>query len=131
MPSFGAASRRHRDTCDPRLIELANEVVKVFDCSCIEGVRLRDDQDAAFANGLTQLPWPQSKHNHTPSRAIHLVPYPIDWDDRDRFHYFAGFVRAIALELGVPLRWGGDWDGDWQTRDNHFDDLAHYELGEG
>ena len=35
---------------------------------------------------------------------------------------------ATALGMGIKLRWGGDWDGDWQTRDNTFDDLPHFEL---
>ena len=30
-----------------------------------------------------------------PSRAVDVVPYPIDWDDRERFHLFAGFVIAL------------------------------------
>ncbi|KKK66847.1 hypothetical protein LCGC14_2959950, partial [marine sediment metagenome] len=24
--------------------------------------------------------------------------------------------------------WGGDWDLDWNVRDNVFDDLGHFEL---
>ena len=108
---------------------MAYEVVKTFDCSCIEGHRGEDAQDAAFYSGLSQLAWPASAHNATPSRAMHLVPYPIDWHDRDRFHYFAGFVRATALQrFSLNLRFGGDWDNDWETRDNAFDDLAHWEL---
>lgn len=128
MPRFGAASFANLSTCDPQLIAVAEKVVLVFDCSCIEGHRSKAAQNAAFNAGLSHLRWPNSEHNKVPSRAIHLVPYPIDWKDRDRFHYFAGYVKRVAIGLGIPLRWGGDWDGDWQTRDNAFDDLAHYEL---
>jgi len=32
--------------------------------------------------------------------------------------------------MGVDLRWGGDWDGDTEVRDNGFDDLVHFEIVE-
>ena len=128
MPAFGTTSLGHLTSCHVDLQHVALIVVQTFDCSCIEGGRGQQAQDDAFAAGLSQVQWPHSKHNKRPSWAMHLVPYPLDWEDRDRFHYLAGFVRATALHLGVRLRWGGDWDGDWQTRDNAFDDLAHYEL---
>jgi peptidoglycan L-alanyl-D-glutamate endopeptidase CwlK len=35
---------------------------------------------------------------------------------------------AAAAELGVSLRWGGDWDGDGSRRDHSFIDLPHFEL---
>lgn len=128
MPRFGTRSRLVLSQCDPRLVTVAELVVRDFDCSAIEGYRDQQKQDQYFARGLSKVKWPGSCHNTRPSRAIHLVPYPIDWNDRDRFHYFAGFVLATALREGIVLRWGGDWDRDWQTRDNTFDDLAHFEL---
>ena len=56
-------------------------------------------------------------------------PYhPIDWNDRERFTYMGGMIRGIALKLGYPIRWGGDWDSDGDLKDNSFDDLVHIEL---
>jgi hypothetical protein len=128
MPSFSKNSQKRLDTCDVRLQRVMKEVVKTFDCSVIEGHRSRDRQNQLFDAGKSQLKWPDSRHNSKPSVAVDVVPYPIDWKDRDRFHYFAGFVMATALSMGIKLRWGGDWDGDWETRDNSFDDLPHFEL---
>ena len=54
-----------------------------------------------------------------------VYPYPVDFKDRDRFHYFGGYVKGIAKSQGVKIRWGGDWDGDFETKDNIFDDLCH------
>ena len=54
--------------------------------------------------------------------------YPIDWEDRERFSYFAGFVKGVAWRLNIRVRWGGDWDGDTELSDNNFDDLVHFEL---
>ena len=62
--------------------------------------------------------------------AVDVAPYPIDWEDRDRFHYFGGYVLGIAKSLGLNIRWGGDWDQDTQTKDNKFDDLVHFEIKE-
>jgi peptidoglycan L-alanyl-D-glutamate endopeptidase CwlK len=109
-------------------------VVKHFDCSVIVGHRNEEDQNLAFATGKSQLRWPQSKHNASPSNAVDVAPWPIDWDDRERFHLFAGYVLATAEQLyqiGAikrRVRWGGDWDSDTQVNDNRFDDLVHFEL---
>ena len=51
-----------------------------------------------------------------------MVPYPIDWDDRDRFHYFGGYVLGVAKQMGLNIRWGGDWNQDTQSKDIKFDD---------
>jgi peptidoglycan L-alanyl-D-glutamate endopeptidase CwlK len=72
--------------------------------------------------------FPDSTHNSYPSLGIDVVPYPIDWRDTARFCYFAGYVKGIAQNLGIKIRWGGDWDSDWQVKDNRFNDLAHWEL---
>lgn len=62
------------------------------------------------------------------SRAIDAAPYPIDWNDRERFVFFAGHVIAAGKAMGVDIRWGGDWDGDKDLRDQTFMDLVHFEL---
>jgi peptidoglycan L-alanyl-D-glutamate endopeptidase CwlK len=40
----------------------------------------------------------------------------------------AGVILTCAKQLGVKLRWGGDWDGDGNRLNNKFNDLAHFEL---
>ena len=74
--------------------------------------------------------WPHSKHNATPSRAVDIAPYPINWGDRERMTLFAGISLGVADAKGIALRWGGDWDRDFQVVDNGFDDLVHFELME-
>ena len=128
MPFFSNRSRAILHTCDPRLQELFTRVVHNFDCTVVSGHRTEEEQNALFHRGLSKLKWPHSKHNREPSLAVDVYPYPIDWQDRDRFHYFAGFVLGISKGLGYNIRWGGDWDKDWQVRDNVFDDLGHFEL---
>jgi peptidoglycan L-alanyl-D-glutamate endopeptidase CwlK len=128
MPRFGKRSIGRLQTCDQKLQELFYEVVKHFDCSVIEGHRGEERQNKAHAEGKSKLKYPNGKHNQTPSIAVDVAPYPIDWSDRDRFHYFGGFVLGVAKEMGMNIRWGGDWNQDTQTKDNKFDDLVHFEI---
>lgn len=81
-----------------------------------------------FELGRSKLKWPKGKHNKRPAEATDAAPYPIDWEDRERFIMFGGYVLGIAFELNIGLRWGGDWDRDTQVKDNRFDDLVHFEL---
>ena len=128
MPRFGSRSKKRLATCDDRLQGLFKEVVKHFDCSVIIGHRGEKDQNKAFDEGKSKVRYPKGKHNSNPSTAVDVAPYPIDWEDRERFIYFAGFVKGIATEMGISLRWGGDWNNDTQLSDNKFDDLVHFEL---
>ena len=129
MPRFGKRSRNNLTTCGKRLQDLFNEVIKHFDCSVLVGFRDRDGQNTAYASGHSTKKWPDSKHNTKPAIAVDVAPYPINWEDRERFIYFGGFVKGCAYQLGIPLRWGGDWDNDTQLSDNNFDDLVHFEIG--
>ena len=128
MPRFGKRSISRLKTCDQKLQELFYEVVKHFDCSIIEGHRGEERQNKAYADGKSKVKYPNGKHNQNPSVAVDVAPYPIDWSDRDRFHYFGGFVLGVAKEMGMNIRWGGDWNQDTETKDNKFDDLVHFEI---
>jgi len=128
MPRFGGKSRRELATCDKKLQEVFHEVIKTVDCSVLKGHRNQVDQDKAFKEGRSKLRYPDGNHNASPSFACDVVPYPIDWDDRERFHLFAGFVLGTAKQMGIDLRWGGDWNINWYVDDNNFDDFPHFEL---
>ena len=128
MPKFGKKSLEKLSTCDKRLQLVLNEVIKTVDCSVLEGHRGEQRQNKLYDEGKTKLKFPNGRHNASPSRAVDVVPYPIDWDDRERFHLFAGFVIGTAKQMGVNLRWGGDWNINWFVDDNKFDDFPHFEL---
>ncbi|MFH1742796.1 MAG: M15 family peptidase [bacterium] len=131
MPTFGKNSEKHLATCCPLLPPLARRIVKRFDCSVVYGRRGKKAQDHAFDMGWTSKKYPSSLHNvEAPklSRAIDLVPWPIDWNDIRRNYYFSGYVRGIAEEIGIPLRHGSDWDGDYDINDQTLDDPCHFEV---
>ncbi len=128
MPKFSERSMSKLETCDPALQKVFLEVVKTFDCTVFTGRRGKEQQDELFRQGKSQVKFPFSMHNTYPSKAADVAPYPIDWKDRERAYYFAGYVLGIAQSMGIKLRFGGDWDGDWEVKDNSFDDLWHFEL---
>ena len=128
MPSFSDLSSGRLDTCHPDLQRLFKRVVETYDCSVLEGHRGEAAQNKAVDKGNSQLRWPKGKHNRKPSVAVDVAPYPVDWNSQNRFYHFAGYVKAMALEMGLLVRWGGDWDDDFDFEDQSFDDLPHWEL---
>ena len=130
MPRFGRKSRERLATCDKRLQDVFNEVIKEVDCSILEGHRDERRQDKLYEEKKTKVRYPMGRHNSKPRRAVDVAPYPIDWDDRERFHLFSGFVLGLARGMGITLRWGGDWNMNFEVDDNKFDDFPHFELKE-
>ena len=130
MPKFGNKSKARLSTCDQRLQDVFNEVIKYVDCSVLEGHRSKERQKILYDEGKTKVRYPKGRHNAFPSLAVDVVPYPVDWEDRERFHLFAGFVLGVARRMGVTLRWGGDWNMNFEVDDNKFDDFPHFEIRE-
>ena len=130
MGVFSKGSYEKLQTCDPRLVVIFEEVVKHFDCTVVCGHRGEAEQESSYIMGKSEKQWPDSKHNKMPSLAVDVVPYPIDWNDYKRMYYFGGYVKRVAEEHGIALRWGGDWDSDTQVLDQKFNDLPHFELVE-
>jgi len=128
MPHFGTKSKRELATCDIRLQEIAHIAIKTVDFAVIEGHRGKEKQNQAFNAGKSEIEWPNGKHNSDPSKAFDLFPSPYDWKDREAFIRFAAFILGIAAGLGYKLRWGGDWDKDWDLKDNRFNDWPHFEI---
>jgi hypothetical protein len=128
MPKLGKRSKKNLSEAHPLLQELFEEAIKHYDFSVIEGHRPKEEQDKAYHKGLSKLKYPQSKHNKQPSLAVDAVPYPIDWNDKQRFYYFGGLICGLAAAMGIDIRWGGDWDSDGEFKDQSFHDLPHFEL---
>ena len=65
---------------------------------------------------------------HVSGKAVDLVPYPVDWNDLKKFDTIAQAMLQAAKELGVPVRWGADWDGDGKPRERGESDSPHFEI---
>lgn len=128
MAKFSQSSQERLLTCHPDLQRLFSEVIKHYDCTILCGKRGEKEQNEALERGLSKLKYPLSKHNKSPSLAVDAVPYPIDWQDGKRFLHFAGFVLGVASQLGIKIRWGGDFNRDLNFSNDSFVDAPHFEL---
>ena len=126
MPHYGSKSTRVLEGLDEDLQELLNEVIKFIDISLIEGYRSIERQIELKKLGKTKT----LKSKHLTGEAFDFAPYNngIDWNNRDNFVYTAGIIKGIACQMGIPLRFGGDWNQNNDLTDNNFDDLCHMEL---
>lgn len=135
MPSFSKRSDFFVSTCHPDLQCILYEAIKLIDFSVIDGARDEETQNAKFRDGLSQLKYPNSRHNSIPSMAVDIAPYPINFDNRERFSYFSGFMMGLAYRLyeegkiSHKVRWGGDFKGEIKDTDVQAGwDLGHLEL---
>ncbi|AUR98388.1 hedgehog signaling/DD-peptidase zinc-binding domain protein [Vibrio phage 1.250.O._10N.261.55.E11] len=125
---YGKTSAARLATCHPEIQRLFNSLINDYDVSIICGHRTEAEQNAAVAKGASKTRFPNSKHNSLPSLGIDAALYPIDWNDVGRHYMFVGIVRERARELGIPIRCGADWDSDFATSDQTFNDLVHFEY---
>lgn len=128
MPYYSEKSKKILNNAHPGLQKLFREVIKHFDCSVICSYRGKAAQTLAFETGKSNACFGLSPHNFKPALAVDVVPYPIDWLDTDRMHYFSGQVMGIAEMMGIEIKWGGDFDRDTHLSDERFHDLPHFEL---
>lgn len=128
MYSFSTLSLTRLATCDVRLQQICEASIKRMDFSVICGHRGELEQNDAFEQGRSKLKWPLSRHNKTPSQAVDLAPYPINWQNADAFKVLAMIMLSEAAKLHIPLRWGGDFNRDRDYHNDRFVDLPHYEL---
>lgn len=130
MPYFGRTSTERLYAVKPPLVNLFQQVVKTYDCTILCGHRGKIDQNKAFNSEpqRSKLKWPDGPHNEYPSKAVDAAPWPVNWEDTKRFYHFAGYVQGVAKQMDIPIRWGGDWDKDFDLNDQTFNDLVHFEL---
>lgn len=121
MPRFSERSLQRLATCDERLQALLHEAILENDFSVLCGHRGKTAQNLAVRKGRSKSPWPKSRHNSTPSQAVDVAPYPIDWQNLERFKDLGALVQAKAKEMGIQVTWGGDWGWDW----------GHYQIEGG
>ena len=128
MFRFSKRSAANLSQCALPLQALMNKALskQKSDFTVICGHRGEKEQNEAYRSGASKLPFPRSKHNVSPSLAIDVVPYPLDWKNIASFKELAILIKETWAELtpeekqGYTLSWGGDW--------NSFKDYPHWEL---
>ena len=128
MPySFGDTSKKRMEGVHPKLIECAELALSygLIDMTILPdgGLRTLERQKEFVKSGASQTI--KSKHvaqSDGYSHAIDLAPYPIDWNNIERFLLVATLMFKAAAELEINLCWGGHWKS--------FKDYPHFELEE-
>ena len=116
-------------TCHPDLQKIFKEAIKYVDITIIEGERSKERQEELVRTGKSKtLNSKHIKQNDGYSHAIDAVAYPIEWENWQKNYMFAGFIKGLATSMGIKIRMGADWNGNFDTKDQTFHDLPHFEL---
>lgn len=98
-----------------------------IDFTVIEGVRSWERQLELYAQGKSKV----LNSKHLTGHAVDLAPWvrgAIPWDDWSAFDQVAKAMLQAAEQLGVAIRWGGDWNQNGRSDDETFLDGPHFEL---
>ena len=139
MFTFSERSLNNLKGVHPKLVAVVKRALELspIDFTVLEGVRSQARQDELWAQGRTKpgavVTWVQTSGTHGIQadgygHAVDLAPYPIDWNNFERFDQLANVMFAAAKELDVKIRWGGDWDMDKIIHERGESDSPHYEL---
>ena len=131
-----------------RVVKRAIELSKQ-DFMVLEGVRTRQQCMTNYGKGRTiaqcvakgvpaqyanpnaaKVTWLNNPFasKHVSGKAVDLVPYPVDWNDLKKFDVIAQAMLQASKELGIPIRWGADWDADGKPRERGEFDSPHFEI---
>ncbi|MRJ41176.1 MULTISPECIES: M15 family metallopeptidase [Idiomarina] len=120
--------------CHPQLCIVVTRAIQIcgidFMVGC--GIRTIEEQRANVEKGVSKT----LASKHLPqadgmSHAVDLWPWVngrIPWEDWPAFEEIAKAMLTAADELGVNLRWGGDWNRNGRSDDERFLDGPHFEL---
>lgn len=150
---FGNTSSKELVTCDPKLQEILNEAIRYINFSVVSGHRNEEQQNSKYPK-YTKLKFPNSKHNSYPSKGVdiapYIQPYGVIFGSKEQLEQISilsgrseeaaklfvlksygrliGHIERIAQDKGIDIVLGMDWDMDFDTLDQTFDDLGHIEL---
>ena len=86
------------------------------DFTVIEGIRNINRQRELYKAGKSTT----MNSRHITGHAVDMVPWPVDWNDLERFEVMSEAMKTAAEELEISIVWGGDWKS--------FYDAPHFEL---
>lgn len=130
---LGKTSLARLKGVDETLVNVVKRAIEIseVDFTVLEGLRTLERQRELYAQGRTApgkiVTWTM-KSRHIEGKAVDLVPYPLDWNDLDKFNKIKDAMFQAAKELDVNLRWGADWDGDGNYREKGEYDSPHFEI---
>lgn len=114
-------------TCIWDLQQVLQEVIKYQPFLVIAGHINEETQTEHYMNKLTDVQWPDGRHNAYPSPAVDIAPFPVpeDWEKNIMvFYQLAAIVKFVAKSMNIQIKWRGD-DIKYPTK---IEDLIHFEL---
>jgi peptidoglycan LD-endopeptidase CwlK len=115
---LGTRSLQNLSGVHPDLVAVVKLAISITeqDFTVIEGVRnINRQRELVKAGKSTTM-----NSRHITGHAVDMVPWPVDWNDLERFEVMSEAMKAAAEELDIPIVWGGDWKS--------FYDAPHFEL---
>lgn len=107
--ALGARSLHRLEGVHPDLVAVVKRAIALteIDFTVTEGLRTRERQRELVAAGASQT----MKSRHITGHAVDLaalVGGEVRWD-WPLYAKLATAMKAAALQINVPLEWGGDW----------------------
>lgn len=128
-------SSEQLETTSPLIQKIITEALTH---SCIDfgipklgGKRTVEEQKALYDAGKSKCDGKVKKSYHQSGNAVDIVAYVNGNYTYDKRYYYmlAHHILATAKRMGIHnVRWGGDWDRDFDLDDQTFNDLCHFEL---
>ena len=115
---LGTRSLQNLSGVHPDLVAVVKLAISITeqDFTVIEGIRNINRQRELYKAGKSTT----MNSRHITGHAVDMVPWPVDWNDLERFEVMADAMKQAAEELDIPIVWGGDWKS--------FYDAPHFEL---
>lgn len=131
---FSSASWGRLQTCHPDLQLLMKTALGDPDCPCdftvTEGHRTEERQNQLYAEGRSQLQWPNSRHNKQPSMAVDVSPWiggTLSWD-LDDYEPLGAHIRSTWNRLELEGRLSGQYNLTWGREWKTLVDAPHWQL---
>ena len=115
---LGTRSLQNLSGVHPDLVAVVKLAISITeqDFTVIEGIRnINRQRELVKAGKSTTM-----NSRHITGHAVDMVPWPVDWNDLERFEVVSEAMKTAAEELDIPIVWGGDWKS--------FYDAPHFEL---
>ena len=115
---LGTRSLQSLSGVHPDMVAVVKKAIEIteVDFTVIEGIRNVSRQRELYKAGKSTT----MNSRHITGHAVDMVPWPVDWEDLERFEVMSEAMKTAAEELEIPIVWGGDWKS--------FYDAPHFEL---
>lgn len=122
--ALGARSKRNLSGVTSNMKAVTERALQLspYDFGVTSGKRSAEEQNELYKSGASQLDGFVRQSKHQGGKAVDIAVYDENGSITWKYEYFEAVSVAFkqaAKELGVSIRWGGDWTS--------FVDAPHFE----